>query len=95
MKIIAGTGRKKEKEANEERGEFTKKTSGEPAKKANDLKIPKSVTDDPVKHRYQRSVRPIANGHITEHSYTHPESGEYMRHEFYTEEDPFTEIKGV
>ena len=84
MKVTPGTRRgDKEKSS-----EMTKGTSEQPKTKPNKLKIPKSVTDDPAKHRYQRTVRPISNGHITEHSFT-DDKGEYQRHEEYSENDPF------
>lgn len=90
MKIIPGTNRRKKENDgdSDDNKSFTKKTSGEPKSESNKLKIPKSVTENPQKHRYQRSVRPITNGHIVEHSFT-DEDGNYQRHEVFHETDPF------
>jgi hypothetical protein len=82
MKITPGTNKPARAK------EFTKDTSEQPKPKANELKIPKSVTDNPQKHRYQRTVRPISNGHIIEHSFNDGD-GNYQRHEVYSETDPF------
>lgn len=83
MKVTAGTSKPKEEKAKE----FTEKTSGQPKTKANELKIPKSVTDDPQKHHLTHSVRPISNGYVRTVSYNHPEQG-HVSHEVFHAENP-------
>ena len=83
MKITPGTNRKKD----EKSASFTKTTSGQPEKKANDLKIPKSVVENPGKHNLQVTVRPIHNGYIAQHSYHHPDHG-HVSHEVYHASNP-------
>lgn len=90
MKIIAGTNhRRKEDEGSEskETKTFTKETAENPKSKANALKIPKSVTDDPQKHHLQHTVRQIHNGYIQNTTYNHPDHG-YVSHEVYHAENP-------
>lgn len=89
MKITPGTNKKKD----EKSASFTKETTGQPKEKANELKIPKSVMDNPGKHNLQHTVRKIHNGYIKSTSFNH--DGDYQHHEVYYEKDPFGEVGGI
>jgi hypothetical protein len=91
MKISAGTNKSKDEKDKAFSDPKTVASDGNKGK----LKIPKSVTDNPQKHRYQRTVRPITNGHIVEHSWNDPDKGSYERHEVYSAEDPLQQEDGA